>query len=221
MHDFTQHTKNEEGFVLILSLLILVVLTIIGITATSTTTLELQIAGNDKIAGETFHKADGAIEAGIEILEQNIVCPSGFSAAPAGFDSGDPDTSFSIAGIDIYDNLFYLDVIKDDVAGAAATQSLYALPSDTVRSVRIPDNPSNRTDTAPHTNIAAFGATRFIAGNAIQMAAGYEGRGKGLAGGGGEIVYEVHAQHTGRTNSATTLAIEWRHIITGLVGCQY
>ncbi len=41
--------NNEQGFVLIVSLLMLMVLMIIGIAATNTTTIELGISGNDKL----------------------------------------------------------------------------------------------------------------------------------------------------------------------------
>ncbi|NOX33909.1 MAG: hypothetical protein GXP56_09260 [Deltaproteobacteria bacterium] len=52
--------KNEEGFVLIASMLFLVVLTIIGIAATNTTTIETNIAGNEKIYKQNFYLAEGA-----------------------------------------------------------------------------------------------------------------------------------------------------------------
>ena len=46
--------KNEQGFILITSLLMLMVLLVIGIAATNTTTTELQIAGNDKVMKQNF-----------------------------------------------------------------------------------------------------------------------------------------------------------------------
>lgn len=52
--------QNEQGFVLITSMMMLVVLMIIGIAATNTTVLELQISGNDKMSTQTFYRADAA-----------------------------------------------------------------------------------------------------------------------------------------------------------------
>ncbi len=217
---------DESGFVLIISMFVLVILSLIGIAATTTTTLELQIAGNDKVIRDAFHKADGGIENAIEMVEQNLLCPLGFSAAPAGFDNDDPSSasSFAIGGVDIFDNTFALDEQQRDLPDARADQTtleLTDIPSDELRTLRLPINPANRVDTAPHTNIATYGVTKYLAGSAIQMAAGYEGKGKGAATGGGSIVYEVHSQHIGDSNSESILALQWVHIITGLVGCLY
>ena len=212
---------NDDGFVLVAALLMLVVLTLIGIAATSTTNIELKIAGNDKTAGESFHKADGGLEASIEVLEQNIRCPTGFSLAPASFDNSDATTFFSISGVNIFDNGFALDESMDDVAGSISPTTLGDIPSDTVRSLRLPFDPAASNDTATHTNMAVWGVTKYVAGSAIQMAAGYEGKGKGAAGGGGAILYEVHSQHSGKNNSESIVALEWLHIISSLVGCQY
>ena len=59
---------NEQGFVLIVSLLILMVLMIIGIAATNTTTIELQISGNDKLAKQVFYQAEGAVAEAFRII---------------------------------------------------------------------------------------------------------------------------------------------------------
>ncbi|OQY21843.1 MAG: hypothetical protein B6I37_08055 [Desulfobacteraceae bacterium 4572_35.2] len=56
-----RYINNEGGFVLITSLLMLVILTIIGISATNTTTVELQIAGNDRIAKQVFYNQEMAL----------------------------------------------------------------------------------------------------------------------------------------------------------------
>ncbi|WP_319547568.1 pilus assembly PilX N-terminal domain-containing protein [Desulfogranum marinum] len=212
---------NDDGFVLVAALLMLVVLTLIGIAATSTTNIELKIAGNDKTAGESFHKADGGLEASIEVLEQNIRCPTGFSLAPAGFDNADATTFFSISGVNVFDNNFALDETIDDVAGATGATTLGDVPSDAIRSLRLPLDPAVPSDADTHTNMAIWGETQYIAGSAIQMAAGYEGKGKGAASGGGAILYEVHSQHVGKNNSESIVALQWRHIISSLVGCKY
>jgi len=51
---------NEEGSVLVISVVILALLTVIGIAATSTTSIELQIASNDRIYKDNFYQAEGA-----------------------------------------------------------------------------------------------------------------------------------------------------------------
>ena len=51
------------------------------------------------------------------------------------------------------------------------------------------------------------------AGSAIQMAAGYEGLGKGTAESGGSILFDVYVQHIGSNNSFATHFMQWSHVI--------
>ncbi len=61
---------NEEGFALIASMMFLVVLTVIGIAATTTTSIEVSIAGNERVYKQIFYMAEGAAkEAAAEDLE--------------------------------------------------------------------------------------------------------------------------------------------------------
>lgn len=57
---------DEDGFVLVSTLVILVLLVILGISTTTNTNIELQIAGNDKVYKQNFSVAEGGayIEAG-------------------------------------------------------------------------------------------------------------------------------------------------------------
>jgi hypothetical protein len=61
--------KNEEGFVLVLSLMFLVVLTLLGITASRTSTTEVRIAGNDNRIKMDFYKAEAAAHEAAQRLE--------------------------------------------------------------------------------------------------------------------------------------------------------
>jgi hypothetical protein len=162
------HTGGEEGFILPSAVLIIALLTLIGITASNTTNLELHITSNDKLARECFHRADGGLEVGIEMVEQNVSCPGGFSTAPSGFDSTDPATLFALMGVDIADARFAF--APDMTAISGSPSILDALPADNARSLRIPVDPASRNDNGPHTNIAMWGVTEYITGNAIQMA---------------------------------------------------
>jgi len=51
---------GEEGSVLVLALAMLTLLTLIGISATTTSTIEIQIAGNEKIHTRNLYLAEGA-----------------------------------------------------------------------------------------------------------------------------------------------------------------
>ena len=182
--------NNSNGGVTIAALLILAVLTIIGISSISTSNMEVQIATNDKVHKMAFYAADGGSDLGTELLELNIACPAGFLTEP-----------LLIMGTDItvVDADFWM---QTTAPGAPGT-----FPSDTERDVLI----NNAAGT--HTNLSMFGATVLGKGGAIQMAAGYEGKGKGAAGGGTALLYEIHSQHLGLANSESVVAINWRHNI--------
>jgi len=214
--------SNDSGFVLVVTMLILVVLTLIGLSATRTTNIELQIAGNEKWSQEAFYKADGGLEAGIELIEQNLSCPGGFTAAPTGFEDNNSSSFFPVVGVDVFDSLFAWDIDKESLSGASGTVDINTIPSDSIRSLRISTDPSSRNDTAPHTNLAIWGITQYAPGNAIQMGAGYEGKGKGAAGGGGSILFDIYSQHIGKANSEAVVFTGWRHQINpASENCKY
>lgn len=204
-------SRNEQGFLLVITMLILVVLSLIGLSATNLSRVELQIAGNDRLHKETFYQADGGTEVGANLLEENISCPTGFNGpAPR-----------QIGGVEITEN------IPTGVTGAnlnfwanekdpALFTTPVPYPSDTQRHIRFPND-----DTVPHTNIHFFGNSSLSTGNAIQMIAGYEGTGYSAATGGGQLVTNVDSQHRGISNSLSNIRIVWRHIIGHEGTCKY
>ena len=181
---------NENGSVLLISVVILMLLTVLGIFATTTSTIEVQIAGNDKWHKMAFYAADGGTEAGIALLEENI-----FSA---GFNDDDGSGNFingDISGSSL--NFYMLDEPSDPN------------PSDSNRVAFMPVGYGNQ----PHTNLLIGGNTSLSTGSAMQMAAGYEGSGKGAAGSGAQITYDIYSQRIGQDNSESTVKMQWRHIM--------
>lgn len=169
--------KNEQGFVLIVSLLMLVVLMIIGIAATNTTTLELQISGNDKVSKQTFYQADGGTQVGAELVEDAIDR------------SGYANDGFTLGTVTVQNKDFYLN------DATAVPVPNWASPDATMQ----------------QTALVFRGATEITPGSAIQMVAGYEGKGKASASGGAVRIYDIWSRHSGEVNSETTIAIEWNH----------
>ena len=184
--------NNERGFVLITSLLILLILLIIGVAATTTTTIELQIAGNEKVRQQTFYQADGGAELGTRVTYENALCinTGGFDETPA--DSG----KMVVGGVEVFDLNF-----------ATPSGGTPPLPSDGTRDVVF--YPGNAVDTAPHTNMTVGGRSLASAGSGLQMVAGYEGLGFGAAGGGTHVRYTINAQHLGQGNSESVIGLEW------------
>ena len=191
--------NNPNGGVTIAALLILAVLTIIGISSISTSNIEVQIATNDKVHKMAFYAADGGSELGTELLELNIACASGFA-------SDDLPITTDITAVD---RDFWMQAV------APAAPGDFPSDDDTVRDVLI----NNAGGT--HTNLSIFGVTAFGVGGAIEMAAGYEGKGKGAAGGGVSLLYQIFSQHLGLADSESVVAIEWRHNIGSEGTCLY
>ena len=216
---------NEEGFVLIGAMMTMVILTLIGISATSTSIIELQIAGNELLYKEAFYQADGGIEVGTEMVEQNFGCAVGFKRAPVGFNDDDPEEFFSIGGINVFDKRFAYDVSEAGVANSSSISpgsvTLADLPADDIRSMRLPDDPANPNDLNRHTNIAAYGSAGLAIGGASPMAEGDSGKGFGTAGGGGIRSVNVVSEHIGRKNAVAKIAIQWKHLIGQEGDCIY
>jgi len=203
------HANDERGFVLVVSLMMLVILSLLGVFALNSTNIELMISGNDKVAKRSFYMADGGTQAGSELLEQNLGCPSGFTGS----------TPFTINGVDIYDSLLAYHEVMSDTPNAPA--DINTVPSDIFRSIRILDDPAGGSDATPHVNLVAWGNTEYLPGSGLQMAAGYEGKGKGSAGAGAIIKYEHQSQYIGNGNSEAKIATNWFHTIGQEGVCRY
>lgn len=205
MSTLQQRTSNEEGFVLVVALMILVILSLIGIAGMNTSMFEEQIAGNDWSAKRTFYKADGGTELGSELLEHNFSCG--------------PITSTKITSAIRVDTADIFKTEKDNWETAHPNPLDY--PSDINRDLCWPSgdplNPNladcNVGSTSERTNLKIFGEVHYNPGSAIQMAAGYEGKGKSAAGGGVAYLHEIHSQNLGIRGNEAVIRIQWRHLV--------
>lgn len=203
--------NNDRGSLVVIAIIILMLLTLIGSNITTTSSIELQIAGNEKLLKTAFYEADGGIEIGAEIIEQNLGCvgnTGGFTA-----DSG----STAVIGDES-------DEASDLTTGVHIDQldmwinTTSSEPSDANRDFHYP---SGYATGEPHTNFNVGGNTTLSSGAAIQMVAGYEGKGKGAGGGGGYIVYDMYSQRLGVNNSQSMVMVQWRHVIGQEGACNY
>lgn len=199
MHLFSI-VNNSRGSALVVALLMLVVLTLIGISATTTTTFELQIAGNDKLFKKAFYSADGATEMGGELIEQNI--------EDRDWDFGDDGVNPPSAGNPLYRG--NLSIESENPYMNRDSTDPDPIPSDSNRDAVYPRGAANSD---PHTNIKAVGNTTLSTGSAVQLIAGYEGKGKGAAGGGAWITYDVRAQRRDLRNTEVMIRLGWRHVL--------
>lgn len=189
---------NEGGYVMIGALLMMVLLLIIGISSTTNTSLELQIATNDRIHKETFYQADGGTQLAVRLVEESLGTFGAFTQITNNILNDSNNTIF-IGDTTLSENV---NIFRDQTS-----------VSDTARDVAYFPNGYDPTNVDPHTNIIVDGVTSTVAGAGLQMMAGYEGKGKGTAGGGGQIRYTIYSQHMGKNQSESIVAVQWRHVI--------
>lgn len=79
-----RNLNNEDGFLLIASILVLLVASVLAVAMSNTTITEIMIAGNDKIAQDQFFKADAGVNT---VIAQNIIPNDSF--LPANFPGND------------------------------------------------------------------------------------------------------------------------------------
>ncbi|MFC1844335.1 hypothetical protein ACFLZ5_06040 [Thermodesulfobacteriota bacterium] len=214
--------SNQHGSVINVALLILILIFLIGIGLSKMSTTDIKIANNIKQDVTTFYEADTGLEETGEMIEQNLACPIGFK-------------DFGGNGYEIIGGKFFF--FKDNFTFARNERKKGAIPGvdptdlevsffyppEIVKPTYPPElaDPSIDLNKEPHTTVSVGGASRFTAGSAIQMAAGYEGLGKGSAAGGSSIIYDVYAQTVGKNNTASTHFMQWVHLIIPLGDCNF
>jgi len=185
---------------MVIAIIILMLLTLIGVAVTTTASLEMQIASNDRLHKSAFYQADGGVEIGAELLEQNASCPDGFTPT-IGTDQTNIG-SVRVADLTLWQN----------------TDSDATVPSDTNRHFYFPQDYSPGQ---PHTNLTVGGNSGLSPGNSNLMHGGYERTGRSIAGGGAYIIYDMHSQHVGVAGSQSVIRVQWRHVIGQEGDCNY
>lgn len=208
---------NENGFVLVAALLIMLVLTIIGIAATTNTSIELQIAGNDKVHKTTFYKAEGGALLGAEILEQNFSCNTGFSETDATNHYADlSHTDIDQTAVRVFqrngeyilwNNKYPLDPPVTDIYDPAVADVAFPI--------------SNLGTGVEAGYLYMGGESQMQLGGALQMAAGYEGKGKSAAQGGVTKFMNIYSRYEGVSNSESIILLGWRHVVGMEETCKF
>lgn len=215
--------SNQRGSVINVALLILILIFLIGIGLSKMSTTDIRIANNIKQDITTFYETDAGLDTAGEMIEQNLGCLTGFSDTPSGTDGLDAGREI-VGGMILVNNLRFgfNERKKGERPGVDFNVHDGGTPPNRVYDTDFfyPPTPNMSLDT-PHTNISVGGASRFSKGSAIQMAAGYEGLGKGAASGGSSIIYDVYAERVGDNNTSSTHFMQWVHIIRPSSGCFF
>lgn len=176
--------KDNSGSALIMAIMMLVLLTIIGISALNNTDLELSIAGNEKAHKMAFYFAEGGNEVSKELVEMAIE------------ERGWPDSTV-VDKVTVENGDFFLSQID------AVANNIYP---DTHRDATV----NFGTGT---TGVLFDVNTALSSGGAVQMIAGYAGKGKGSASGGAWAIYDIRSQHDGPNNSQARVWSQWLHLL--------
>ena len=218
--------SGEEGFVMVASLLILLVLTMLGIAVNRNTDIEWRIAMNDRFHKQTFYAADAAAEMASEALEQSIAC-LGFKQNAT---DNDGNPMMIMGGYPDLEKSSYNVAVEGSALGFWRNYAPagVAMPDDSSRNLVYPavmtsDGKFDRekTNSGSHANINIGGNTDLTKGAALQLAAGYEGLGKGMGGGGATLTYTINVQQAGADGSVSTVCVQYGHLLGSSGKCNY
>jgi hypothetical protein len=181
----TYPINDQSGAVLVAVVLILLAVSALGIMAIQTGSTELDVATNDKFHKIAFFAADGANEMTTEMIGQNV-WERGFATSTYG--------KTNVVSQDFFRNVEDAEPEKN-------------IPSEDNHDIEVPDLANNRV------YLRVYGNTQLSTGSALQLAAGYDGIGKGLAGGGARIIYEIRSLANGPANSIARIWLRWLQLI--------
>ncbi len=204
---------KHDGFILVVCMLILVVLSIIGIATVKNTTVELQSAGNDNLNKKTLYGAEASVMLGAELLEQNISCAAGFSGSGAYIDLGTAGTPNVRVYSDPTNNLaFYFNPFP-------WTDTECNITDLNAPTISYPTE--NLVSQVELSDIYIGGVIGMLPGGSLEMAAGYEGKGKGAASGGSARFYDIIAVNKDVRNAENVVLFGWRHLVGDEGECSY
>lgn len=183
---------SEQGIALIIALMLLSVLSLLGASALLTTNVEVKISGNTRVGRIAFFAADGAGQAAGGILEDCITSVGwadgyGYGAGTAVDDGDFPFEQRASA------------TVPDDSGDLNNDNDVTNAP-DITFSGGI--NASVDVDRGP---------TLPVAGSSSLTATGYEGEGKGAAGGGTKTVYLFRTKGVTGGRGTSVLFMSYDH----------
>ncbi len=194
--------REEKGSALIITILVVGLLAVIAISMTQTTKTETRITRNDRLYKSAFFQADGGVELGIMLVEANID-QRGFTCPESG------TCTYENVGIALTSGRFYQNTALDSSTRPSSSNrdAYYPVPATG-------QNPCPQSGNClPTTSLNFGGTTSLSTGGAIQMIAGYEGKGKSAAGAGAWVTYNIRSRNQGQDSSESTIDGRWRHVL--------
>jgi hypothetical protein len=177
---------------LVSALIMLVMLSLMAISLSMDSSMNVRIAGYQRLKARSFGFAEAGLMASADLLEDNIYERGWDNAGPpyANFEypnlSGDYSDTIQIIG----DGVFYM----DDNPGTDGEGVPVMEMTGEIKAVVVVQRL----------------AARLATGGALQVSAGYEGVGKGQAGGGVQLLYNICSIGCEANGTSTELAMHYR-----------
>ncbi len=185
---------NQRGMALVSALLMLVVLSLMAIALSMDSSMNVRIAGYERLKARSFGFAESGLMASTDLLEDNI--------HEAGWDEALPFEYPNLSSLYTGDS----DGNKIDIVGSSGVFYLEANPGDCGEGDPVMEMRGDiEADVVVQRLIA-----KVATGGAMQVAAGYEGVGKSLGAGGAHILYNIRAVGMEANDTATELAMHYR-----------
>ncbi|MFO7606919.1 MAG: PilX N-terminal domain-containing pilus assembly protein [Desulfurivibrionaceae bacterium] len=182
---------NQKGIALISSLLLLVVLSLMAIGLSMDSSMNVRIAGYQRLKARSFGYAESGLLASADLLEDNIY-ESGWDAS--GGDLGYPNlnTGLYTGTVKIKQGFgaFYMENNPGDCGEGETTMEMRGDIEADIASQRL--------------------IAKLATGGAIQVAAGYAGVGKSLGAGGAHVLYNIRATGIEKNSTRSELAMHYR-----------
>ncbi len=185
---------RQDGLAMLTVLMLTVILTVIGIAAITTTSLDIRMAGGERLRESSVNAAEACMSSSVQIIQQTLASskiPATLTAAGA-----NPAITINPLQAEIMGQSDENADSADPNVSGVAPNAVLALPVFTVN-IDI-----DRLYLRPK------------AGGSLQFGAGYEGTAGGAAGGGVEILYKIDC-YARNTSGATRVAGR----VTGVYAC--
>jgi Na+-transporting methylmalonyl-CoA/oxaloacetate decarboxylase gamma subunit len=200
---------EDCGSAVVIAMLTLLVVTIIGVGTLNNSITERTVSTNEMLYKQAFYAADGGTTMVEKLIEQNIISFNGFDKTTDACQISDPLTQEEL----VYDGYYcssnnpYSYIRFWTNSEIMSNPWCYPSAASDDRDFFVVSESSDTT------SFKVGYVPKFSAGAAIQMAAGYEGKGKSLSQSGHYMMYDIYAQHDNPArNVKATLLVNWRFV---------
>lgn len=181
---------NQRGIALVSALMMLVVLSLMAIGLSMDTSMNVRIAGFQRLKARSFGYAESALRASSDILEDNIYEAGWPDSTAAPYPNLSANYADGTVMIQPGQGSFYM---NDNPGTCGEGDTTLAMTGDIWANVAVQ-------------KLVAKTAT----GGALQVAAGYSGIGKSGAAGGTHILYNIQATGLEQNDTVSEVAMHYR-----------